>query len=290
MPKAEILKPSDLDADSPPDLNSYTYVLVAEGDSWLSLGSIPAHNLLQQLDFGVRTAVINLAYPGDTMQQMRAALGRVGGRRLDIWAGELGRFVADRGSYPLTAMLLSGGGNDLIDAVPHLLKKNFDFTAVDPLQPEGALDDDALALFDRFVVDSFTGIVDYVRASPGPNHSVPVFCHTYDYPTPNDAPATVFGQRVGEAWLHPHLLQAGVPTVLWQPLADHLLRHLAGLLRGLRLPDFHAVPTLDTLVRAAPDSRGASGDWDNEIHPNASGYRKLAHKIVAAVKTELGLP
>jgi hypothetical protein len=31
-----------------------------------------------------------------------------------------------------------------------------------------------------------------------------------------------------------------------------------------------------TLIPAAPGTTGDSNDWDNEIHPNRSGYKKLA--------------
>ena len=47
-------------------------------------------------------------------------------------------------------------------------------------------------------------------------------------------------------------------------------------MRTLGLANVHVIDTLGTLVRAAPDSRGNSNDWLNEIHPNAGGYRKLA--------------
>jgi lysophospholipase L1-like esterase len=289
MPKARIISPDELDADTPPDLNQFNPTLIAEGDSWFTLGSIPAHNLLQHLDFASHGAVVSLAHPGDTVQSMRRQIERGSTRRMHAWGSQFAKYVADPATYPFTAILLSGGGNDLIDAVPHLLKKGFDFGAVDPAQPDGAMDPMQLAAFDRYVADSFTGIVNFVREHGGPNRDAPIFCHTYDYPTPNDAPATIFGVRVGSAWLLPALKGAGVPSELWQSIADHLVRHLAALLKGLDLPDFHVVDTLGTIERAKPDATGESGDWDNEIHPNAAGYRKLAAKIVKAISDEVGL-
>lgn len=290
MPKARVFRPVDLAADSPPDLNAFTPVLLAEGDSWFSLGSIPAHNLLDQLSFNTHGAVVNLAHPGDTAQNMRRQVERGLMRRMAAWGSEFASFVSDRAAYPYSAILLSAGGNDLIDAVPHLLKKGFDFRAVDPLQPAGALDPDQLAAFDGYVADSLRGLVGFVREHGGINRDAPVFIHTYDFPTPNNAPATVFGMRVGSAWLHPVLTRAGLPTELWQPLTDHLLQHLAAVIKSLDLPDYHVVHTLGTIERARPDATGESGDWENEIHPNVTGYRKLAARVVAAVREELGLP
>jgi lysophospholipase L1-like esterase len=290
MPRVQVFKPSAFDHPDAPDLNAFYPVLLAEGDSWFSLGAIPAYNLLEGLDFPTFGAVINLAYPGDTVRDMERALkAGAAHRRVDIWASEFGRWVADSAAYPLAGILLSGGGNDLIDAFPHLLKSNFDFTTLEPGQAADALDAAALAAFDKFVTDSFRGIVDFVRDHGGPNAHVPIFCHTYDFPTPNDAPATILGVRVGSSWLHPRLVERAVPQRLWVPLADHLLRHLAAQLKGLDLPDLHVVGTLDTLARAQLGATGESGDWDNEIHPSRSGYKKLGRRVAKAIADELGL-
>jgi len=290
MPKVQVFKPDDFDRVDAPDLNQFYPVLLAEGDSWFTLGAIPAHNLLEGLDFPTWGAVINLAHPGDTVREMERALkAGAAHRRVDIWASEFGQWVADSAAYPLTGILLSGGGNDLIDAVPHLLKKDFDFSSLEPAQAADALDPAALAAFDKFVVDSFRGIVDFVRNHGGPNAHVPIFCHTYDYPTPNDAPATILGVRVGSSWLYPSLVERGVPPLLWVPLTDHLLRHLAGLLKGLDLVDLHVINTLDTITRAQLGATGESGDWDNEIHPSRSGYKKLGRRMAKAISDELGL-
>jgi lysophospholipase L1-like esterase len=291
MPRVRVFKPSDFASDiAAPDLNSYYPVLLAEGDSWFTLGAIPAYNLLEGLDFPTFGAVINLANPGDTIAAMERALKTgAGHRRVDLWASEFGSFVADSAAYPLAAILLSGGGNDLIDAIPHLLKRGFDFGRLETADAAEAIDADALAKFDRFLTASFTGIVEFVRAHGGPNAHVPIFCHTYDYPTPNDAPARILGARVGEAWIYPKLVAAGVPQRLWVPLTDHLIRHLAATLKGLRLEDFHVVNTLDTLVRAQPGATGESGDWENEIHPTRAGYKKLGRRLAKAIGDELGL-
>lgn len=291
MPKVRLFSPSDFLSDiAAPDLNSFYPVLLAEGDSWFTLGGIPAHNLLEGLDFPTSGAAINLANPGDTIAEMEKALkAGAGRRRVDIWASEFGRFVADSAAYPLTAIVLSGGGNDLIDAIPHLLKGGFDFARLQAADASEAIDAEALAKFDRFLTASFTGIVDFVRTHGGPNAHVPIFCHTYDYPTPNDAPARILGARVGEAWIYPKLVAAGVPQRLWVPLTDHLIRHLAATLKSLQLEDFHVVNTLDTLVRAQPGATGESGDWENEIHPTRAGYKKLGRKLAKAIGDELGL-
>lgn len=290
MPKVQVFKPHDFDKVDAPDMNQFHPVLLAEGDSWFTLGAVPAYNLLEQLDFPTWGAVINLAYPGDTVSSMEKAL-KAGSaqRRIDVWASELGRWVADSAAYPLTGILLSGGGNDLIEAFPHLLKSPCDYTTIQPDNIADAFDANALAKFDQFVAASFTGIVNFVRQHGGPNAHVPIFCHTYDYPTPNDAPATILGVRVGSSWMYPRLVEHAVPQSLWIPLSDFLLRRLAATLKGLDLEDFHVINTLDTLTRAQLGAHGESGDWNNEIHPSRSGYKKLARRVAKAIGDELGL-
>ncbi|HEU0204174.1 MAG TPA: hypothetical protein VFR86_27505 [Burkholderiaceae bacterium] len=290
MPKVRLLKPQELLADDAPRFDEFHPLLLADGDSWFALGSVPAHNLLEQLDFGAHGAVINLASPGETVSEREKTL-RSGAafRRIDMWAPAFARFVEAAAAYPLDAVVLSAGGNDLVDAFPHLLKRDFDFQAVDPTKPEGALDAQALRRFDDFVRASLTGIVNFVRNQGGPNHSVPVFCHTYDVPTPNDAPATILGSRIGQAWLYPRLVERQVPPALWAPLIESLVRHLATVLRSVKLPDFHVISTQDTLTRAHRNMHGESGDWENEIHPNSNGYRKLARRLSQAIAHELGV-
>jgi hypothetical protein len=53
------------------------------------------------------------------------------------------------------------------------------------------------------------------------------------------------------------------------------------------LPDFHVVNTQDTITPAALGETGESGDWMNEIHPGADGYKKLATKIARRVRRYL---
>lgn len=85
--------------------------ILAEGDSWFTLSGIPPYNLLLALRFPRPTRIVNCAMPGDTIKSMsqisgnrclRQALSRWGGIRWDL-------------------ILLSGGGNDLIDRADDIL-------------------------------------------------------------------------------------------------------------------------------------------------------------------------
>ena len=82
---------------------------LAQGDSWFSIGAIPpglTTNVLAELELGSSVAVVNCARPGAVLHHMtdtcsdRQFTTLLKGRRALQW----------------NAILLSGGGNDVIDA------------------------------------------------------------------------------------------------------------------------------------------------------------------------------
>jgi lysophospholipase L1-like esterase len=118
-----------------------------------------------------------------------------------------------------------------------------------------------------------------------------MFLHTFDYPTPNETPArSALGLPLGGPWLHP-LLRERLPPAAWLPLAHYLVDRLAMILLALpaRLPQLHVIDTRGTLIPAHLGATRESNDWDNEIHPNKGGYRKLAARLAAAVQRKLDM-
>lgn len=282
MLRAQVIRPDELDGEAMKvDLNSYALRLLAEGDSWFSLGSIPPKNLAFEMYFAESALILNLAYPGDEAHRIF--------RRMFDYGNEFAGWMTMRSTYRWDAILLSGGGNDLIAAFPHLLRRSLADSDLDPQHPERLVDEQALAKLERYLAESFTGFVNVRDHADSPNAGVPMFAHTYDYPTPNDAPARgLLGIPLGGPWLYPQL-NGRLPPALWQPLSDYLLDRVATTLLALpaQLPQLHVIDTRGTLVRAHPGATSASGDWENEIHPGRGGYRKLAAKITAAVEREL---
>ena len=99
--------------DSNPDDKRFKRRLLAEGDSWFSLGSVPYENLLMELDFPERTIVVNIAEPGDEIVRMASP------RHVKAFK----RLVANKqNAYKWDAILLSGGGNGLIDSAGKILQ------------------------------------------------------------------------------------------------------------------------------------------------------------------------
>ncbi|MBV8603431.1 MAG: hypothetical protein JO224_01980 [Pelomonas sp.] len=254
----------------PFDLFAHRYL--AQGDSWFSIGAIPptaTTNLLQPLQLAQAAVAVNCAIPGRALAHMTDRLGNPGFiKLLDQWTWD--------------ALLLSGGGNDLIDAAqvgpdqPAALR----LLATAAERPADPAPDDCIsapgwATFAAHLGQVF-GEFMALRAT-GPNQATPLVLHDYAFLTPRFAPA---GPGFGP-WLAPALQAFDVPAPLWKPVADALLARLGALLHALvaahqdgtlQLVDSQTV----ALVQADPASTGASGDFANEIHPAASGYARLA--------------
>ena len=188
-------------------------------------------------------------------------------------------------------ILLSGGGNDLIDAIrtPSVDK---DGQPVDRslrllLTPaergqvatiDGYVSEDGWRTFDTHLVAQFHEFIALRDDPRSQSAGVPVFAHTYDFITPRDA-----GAGLGHGpWLFPALKAYQVPTADWDALSSHFLGRLKDLMNNLQLPGLRVAQTQGALAAAADGSSGESNDWANEIHPDRQGYAKIA-KVYGAL-------
>jgi lysophospholipase L1-like esterase len=195
------------------------------------------------------------------------------------------------------AILLSAGGNDLIDAAS-VLPRDLSGKHIPPerrllLQkeewnsaPQAAryISDDGWQLFSLHLEAQYQALIEFRDAPHSSNQSVPVLVHLYDYPTPRYSPAASFPLHFGP-WLAPAMHACGIPQADWIAVSHMLIDKLAALTLSLakRYPYLHVVDTRGLLNPATPGSIGKNGHWINEIHPNREGYRMLAEKIAAAV-------
>ena len=273
---AQIVRPDVLTAagNSSPNWNEFTCHYLAEGDSWFSLAALPGGNLLQELRLERSALIVNSADPGDTLRHM------VEWRQNIPFVNLLAR---KNFAFRWDAILLSAGGNDLIDAAlasPGILRR---LTAASANAAD-YIDEPNFAALESYLRANFEELVALREDSDSPNKGVPIVIHTYDFPTPRPAPARLLGLvGVFGPWLFKAFTEHDVPQELWQTLSDELLRRLADILTSLNLPNVRVINTLGTLDRAAADSTGDSGDWLNEIHPNRNGRRKLADKWAAVL-------
>src|SRR5258706_9276827 len=113
MPKVRVLSRQELDGDRAVALAEFVPVLLAEGDSWFAAGAVPAHNVLQALDFNSPGAGVNLAaLPGDHLALEAAVRARAAHRRIHRWTGGLLRFVSEPTAPAYDAIWCSAGGTD----------------------------------------------------------------------------------------------------------------------------------------------------------------------------------
>ena len=286
----DVINPRDVgqgEQAETPDNPDYPWHFLAEGDSWFTIAAIPSSNLLLELRLGRWTQVLNLAYPGDTLRNIEALVGNK----------DLTRFLAKKNFCShFDALLLSGGGNDLIDAVGTLIRRS-PRPGTDPAAPVSYIDATAFAALLLKVQEAFATIVSVRDSAHSLSRGSPIFVHTYDYATPRDAPARFVGSvPIAGPWLFKAFAGSGIEITLQQRIADLLTDGLADALLqldsasgtvGKALPSFHVIDTRDTLIRANPTERGNSNDWINEIHPNLGGYRKIAARLSAKINEVL---
>lgn len=280
MIRAQIIRAGDIDKRFPerdPDSTKYKCRVLAEGDSWFTLGAVPSSNLLFHIQVSKPTALVSIAKPGDTIMRVGDPDRMLQLRRL---------LAVPQFSYKWDAILLSGGGNDLIDSAPQLLKR-FDGITDDPTQYVDAV---ALQRLIAEVHAAYANIVAVRDAASSQSRGKPIYVHTYDYPTPRNSPARFLMAEILGPWLYPAFLLADIPESMWIAVSDFLLNQLAEAILALDsqtgsrpLAGVVVVDTRRTLNRARLGTTTSDGDWANEIHPNTSGYRKLGNKLSAAL-------
>lgn len=268
---ATILFPGQLDPTRP-ELNPPEYPLrfLAEGDSWFSFGSWKLQSLLTQLRLKTPAAVLSLAQPGDTIRRM-SDISR--NTVLDDWLSR------QWGAFDWNALLISGGGNDVIDDASRIIPPSA--TAQGDKPAAQYIDPTALAKTLADVANGYRRIVALRDRADSPCPGVPLVTHAYDLATPRDSPARFLLVQLGP-WLFPAMVAAKIPPNRWNDVADHVLGALGQQIVDLEgeLPNFHVARTQGLLTRAASGAMGDSHDWANEIHPNGHGFRELA-KLLA---------
>lgn len=215
-------------------------ILLAEGDSWFSVGGATS-NLLMALDDD-DTLIVSCASPGDTMRNM-AQIGNE-----PLWM-----MLSPRFGVRWDGVLLSAGGNDLLGDIGRVI----DGSNLSPSLLAMALDE---------IERGYQRIIRAVRE----HHGCSIHAHTYDYPVSDP-----FGGwlRAGP-WAGNRLLSSGVDvprhdgmiTAIIDALADRLQR-----IDGLTVHD-----TRGTLEPGKWRCVGWQKHYRNEIHPTTAGYRLLA--------------
>jgi hypothetical protein len=261
--------------------DQYERHCLAQGDSWFSIGALPPQfttNLLIELQLARRTVVTQCARPGKVLRRFTDTT-----REQDFL-----RMIKGPLAWRWHAILISGVGNDLIDAVGaspnaplqlRLLRTPAE-RGTGPLAAADYLSEAGWTTFSTHIRAVFNALID-LRDS-GVNRQVPLVMHNYARMMPRPAPA---GPLSGP-WLLPSFEAYAVPLADRLAVSDELTGRMDRLLRDMIAARQAADPAtnlhlVDTRVGAGitladAGSAGTSGDWANEIHLTPGGYRKCA--------------
>jgi hypothetical protein len=272
-----------------PDPSHFQFHFLAHGDSWFSIGSIvplATTNILAEMDFPFTAYAVNCARPGDTLAHMVDWKRDPNFRML----------LASVKASPWHAILMSAGGNDVIDAASVLPVMGGKETPRDRrlfLRPEewaaegGAsryISEEGWRLFKDHLSPQFDALVAARDGDGSLSKGMPVFFHLYDFITPRPSPSVAVLLSTGP-WLAPALTAYGIPPEDWIETSGTLMNRLADIIisAATRLPNVHIVDTRSSLVPASIHDPGMTLHWANEIHPTKAGYGILAQKYAATV-------
>jgi hypothetical protein len=284
----KLISPYDLThGDGAFPIGDYGQRFLAQGDSWFSIGAIPPFNttnVLEQLRLARWAVAVNCAVPGAVLRRMVDS----------VKAPNFANLLSGNVAWQWSAILVSGGGNDLIEAIgapPSAARdKRLLLTPAERGVAGDAasyLSDEGWQTFSTYLGAVFAGLLDL--RDKGINRQTPLLLHNYALLRPRPASA---GLNFGP-WLQPALVAFQVPGDVWLAIGELLMKKLGQLLadlaaqRALSNPGMGAIQIIDTqaahLVLADEGSSGASGDWANEIHPTRDGYAKVAAKWAEAL-------
>ncbi len=275
--RANVLRLDDIDPAGDffaSDPDHHDNLILAEGDSWFSIGGFPPTNLLYGLRFRKHTMVVSCAEPGDTIKHMAEIVNNKLYRRA----------LSKTHGYDWDMLLLSGGGNDLIDAANNIVLAPAKRSSAEPANPSGYVNHEKLGKLLARIESGYRKLADQRDSAQSRSQGKPIVTHTYDYITPRNEPARFFGFPLSGPWLYKAFNNRKVPQKDWIALADYLIDSLADSILGLqngsnKISNFHVVDTRNTLTRAKLQDFGPTTHWLNEIHPNHDGYKEIGRKI-----------
>jgi len=257
--------------------------ILAIGDSWFWY---PRNNLLEAI-----------ARCGDQLYdgyQHMVRIGRNGALMIDYvdLPGRPGRYAADLNANLdpavlkyYSVLLISGAGNDAVDYKLCVKQGCGAFT-----RPEDCIDPAGLQ---RFITDVTRdlGILlhETIAAFHGLGRSPKVILHGYDYAVPDGRGFTLTGIPVTGPWLKPVLDTCGVnPDLGFRSQVVRLLidrlnatfAQYADAQSGIYFVDSRG--TLDS-------GANYTADWDNELHPTASGFDRIVRQRWLPVLRQAGI-
>jgi lysophospholipase L1-like esterase len=246
-------------------------VLIAEGDSWFDY---PLNDVLRMLEDYHAYDVESVAHKGDRVEEMAYGLGQ-----LEELTRRLEKLL--RQNVIPTAVLLSGGGNDVAGEEFGILL-NHARSAV------AGLNGQILSgIIDERVKTSYVTILIAVTriCEQRLNRRLPILVHGYDYPVPDGRGFLGGWWVLPGPWLEPGFRQKGFNKLaerikLMKQLIDRfnsMLKDIAGM------SEFAHVRYID-LRNTLSAGANYKQYWANELHPTEKGFELVTDRFAEILK------
>ncbi len=271
-----------LQADRPP-----IGYIIAEGDSWFSYPGLDVLGALskQTLPRNDYYKVYSAASAGDTVESMA-----YDGNQLDDFASEFVKLRDAGRQKELSAILLSGGGNDIAGREFHVLLNHASARDVPKLDvPLAAAFIDRLGRTMESLIGSAVKFSNEILGLPNPK----IVIHGYAEPVPDGRPFGI-GWPLPGPWLMPGFVAKGYAAVSPQEIdanaqvMNELITMFNGRLAAIpaRLKGFADVRYVDVRAELGSTVLDSSyrADWSNELHPTNAGFRKVALAFHTAIQ------
>jgi Dyp-type peroxidase family len=242
--------------------------LMMIGDSWLT-------RIIFNLAYSLCTELEQLQYTS-----RRKNFSKIGQTLVEmcqpVKLAEIRTYLANVGGeqYAPKAILIGGGGNDLVDP-PGTPDKTrlYDMLVENAASAQAALVEEKVK---KFIDDDLKGYYRKILAVVTDGTSVPILIHAYDHPIPDGTPS-----NVGHAgpWLEPVFkarnIELPVGTEVMRTLIDRLNAMVASV--ALEFPGrVHPLNLNGTLAKEGDYAANYKKYWANELHATNAGFDVLA--------------
>lgn len=247
-----------------PALDDTPLVLV-EGDSWLAMPLY--HDLADHLERSAGGVFLRQGRHGDTAARMFAG-------------SSLARIERNLKAFGFDLLLVSAGGNDLVDALERTRGRPLFGKSHGPTTPEKAVEHVRGAGVLAGIRTHYLRLLE-VAARAG----VPVLGHSYDHPQRMGVRikltvaqlglAAVFKRRAGDwiaRWVRHVLPDAAGQRAFARGLVDAFVSDVLDTLP----PPFHYVDLRGHLTQEK--------DWNDELHPTQAAFARLAPLLRAKAR------
>jgi hypothetical protein len=265
-------------------LNSAKTPLATIGDSWLfnfwrDNGSFSRPNLMWSLD----------------------SLGYYPERGFHLWGTRLEEMANPASLTALTryftnhdpsrpkpkALLIGGGGNDVVYGFEDDVKKTPLYKLLSPRAGEDPLvEAEVYKFIDGTLAGFYRTIIDCIVVELKGHTDIPILIHSYDHPIPDGREDAKSGNG---PWLKPVFGARGISDLtvsrdVMRRLIDRLNKMVADVAKTNpgRVYPINLTGTL-AAGYGTPDKYELL--WANELHPNMTGFDRLAAVIAARLKT-----